>query len=339
MEDKAKMIKKQCLQEKSQNPIEIAQRLMANKAINMHGPEHHILDGAAFLTALYHAGMNFDLEKALNEIIIRGQKMPGATCGQWGVCGSASSLGAALAIINGTGPLSSGQAYQDNLLLTSRILNHIGQIGGPRCCKRNAWIALYTAIDFVEERYGIKLAKTKVTCPYSKINLQCLHAQCPFSVENPYHQKSEKIIFRKMNYLDYEHCAIELKEAFKDEPWKEAWTKEMAYQRIQEIMSAPVARGIVAIQEGKVVSMLCGRIMTYLDKHLLFIDEFSVHPQMQGQHLGEQMMDYVKEEMAKERIEHFSLMTEKEFPCVKFYEKQGFESEEHSLVMSYAKKS
>ena len=32
--------------------------------------------------------------------------MPGAMCGFWGVCGAITSVGAALAIIDGTGPLS-----------------------------------------------------------------------------------------------------------------------------------------------------------------------------------------------------------------------------------------
>ena len=42
--DQAKLIKSQCLEIKSTNPIEIAMQLMKNPEIHMHGPEHHILD-------------------------------------------------------------------------------------------------------------------------------------------------------------------------------------------------------------------------------------------------------------------------------------------------------
>ena len=35
-----------------------------------------------------------------------GLRMPGAMCGLWGICGAITSIGAALAIIDGTGPLS-----------------------------------------------------------------------------------------------------------------------------------------------------------------------------------------------------------------------------------------
>ena len=40
--------------------------------------------------------------RALEKIMFEGLRMPGAMCGHWGVCGSISSLGAALSIINNT---------------------------------------------------------------------------------------------------------------------------------------------------------------------------------------------------------------------------------------------
>ena len=103
------MIKRACLSARTGDPLELAVEIMHNSEIPIHGPVHHILDGACFLTALHHAGLPFDLDAALDEMILRGQKMPGATCGQWGVCGSAASVGAALAIVHETAPLSSNE--------------------------------------------------------------------------------------------------------------------------------------------------------------------------------------------------------------------------------------
>lgn len=139
MEEKIKIIKDICLKEKSQDPIEIAIKIMKYPTISIHGPEHHILDGAVFLTALHNVGVDFNLQDALNGLEVRGRKMPGATCGQWGICGLASSIGAALAIIHHTEPLSSNEYYKDNLRLTSMALAKIADIGGPRCCKRKIW--------------------------------------------------------------------------------------------------------------------------------------------------------------------------------------------------------
>lgn len=174
------LIKEICLKSKSTNPIEIARTMMHDPSIHIHGPEHHILDGAAFLCAMYNAGVDFDLNQALDEIIKRGLKMPGAICGQWGICGSCASVGAALAIIHQTGPLSDNEFYKDNLRLTSQALNQIGEIGGPRCCKRNAFLSLKSAIVFVKEHYDIELEDETVICEFSSQNMQCIKERCPF---------------------------------------------------------------------------------------------------------------------------------------------------------------
>ncbi|MBQ8497941.1 MAG: family 1 glycosylhydrolase [Clostridia bacterium] len=50
------------------NPIEIIQKMMALPFCHMHGPEHHVMVGAAFLTAYKNAGGELDFEKALSEI-------------------------------------------------------------------------------------------------------------------------------------------------------------------------------------------------------------------------------------------------------------------------------
>ena len=129
---------------------------------------------------MYHAGGEFDLSDALDELIIRGQTMPGAICGKWGVCGSAASVGAALAIIHRTTPLSDNSYYQDHLFYTSKALERIGKIGGPRCCKRNAFLSIQTAIEFVREKYGIILENSDISCHYSIYNQQCIKEKCPF---------------------------------------------------------------------------------------------------------------------------------------------------------------
>ena len=66
------------------NPITIALQLMKKDFINIHGPEHHFLDGAAFLTAFRNAGGDINLGQCLDELAKRAFKMPGAMCGHWG---------------------------------------------------------------------------------------------------------------------------------------------------------------------------------------------------------------------------------------------------------------
>lgn len=178
---KIERIKELCLTMEGTNPVEIAKNLMKDPLIAIHGPEHHILDGAAFLTAMHNAGAAFDLAAALDEMEKRGRQMPGATCGLWGVCGSAASVGAALAILHQTGPLSDNEYYKDNLRLTSRALTKMAEIGGPRCCKRNAFLSLQTAAELVKETYGIELEMNEIHCEFSARNQQCIGSRCPFS--------------------------------------------------------------------------------------------------------------------------------------------------------------
>ena len=140
IQEKTEQIIKDIKKEKGNNPIQIFKNIAKNDYINMHGPEHHILDGACLLVAYKNAGGEIDLDEALNKIVIEGLRMPGAMCGLWGVCGAVTSLGAALSIIDHTGPLSLDGTWGDHMEFTSNALKDLGEINGPRCCKRDAMI-------------------------------------------------------------------------------------------------------------------------------------------------------------------------------------------------------
>lgn len=134
------------------------------------------------------------------------------------------------------------------------------------------------------------------------------------------------LTYRTMTSDDLHASADELVAAFAGEPWNEFWTHEQAFDRIDEIMSARVSRGYVCMDGDRCVSMLCGRIMTYQDKKMFWIDEFSVHPDYQRQGIGSRMMVVLRQELLKEpqSINHMALVTTRGFPSVGFYEKNGF---------------
>lgn len=106
--------------------------------------------------------------------------MPGATCGMWGVCGAVSSMGAALSIIDETGPLSTDASWGKHMEFTSKALSSLSQVGGPRCCKRDAFLSFQNAIEYVNENYDVKLEKDNIECGFSEMNAQCLKERCPF---------------------------------------------------------------------------------------------------------------------------------------------------------------
>ena len=180
MEERAKKIVAACLQETSKNPVEIFYNIAHKDFVRIHGPEHHVLDGASLLTAFFNAGGKINLQESLNELMKRGLQMPGATCGMWGVCGAVSSMGAALSVIDNTGPLSSDTSWGKHMEFTSNALCSLAKVGGPRCCKRDAFLSFQKAIEYVNENYDVELQSDKIECHFSEKNEQCIKGRCPF---------------------------------------------------------------------------------------------------------------------------------------------------------------
>lgn len=188
-----------CQTSKSKNPVAIMQQLMNDPFIYMHGPEHHVMVGAALLTACYNSLHTNEsnssvtgicrvtpsslpsLEDALREMNARASHVPGGICGFWGCCGAAVSTGIFISILTQSTPLSSGSWGLCNLM-TSQALQAIGNIGGPRCCKRNSFTATAEAVSFLKQHFGIVLElPEQISCTFSARNRECLGAKCPYS--------------------------------------------------------------------------------------------------------------------------------------------------------------
>ena len=155
LQQRAELITADCMKSNSTNPYEIFHAVAQNDYVRIHGPEHHVLDGACILTAFHNAGGNIDLYDALQKLMCEGLKMPGAACGLWGVCGAVTSIGAALA--------------------------RLAQIGGPRCCKRDAFSSIEQAGEYIKNHYGITLDILPVKCDFSLQNSQCIGNRCPYN--------------------------------------------------------------------------------------------------------------------------------------------------------------
>ena len=168
-----------CLQESSCDPIEILEKMMTLPFCHMHGPEHHVMVGAALLTAYRNAGGSLDLPRALQEMLRRGKQVPGGACGYWGACGAGLSTGMFVSIATGSTPLAK-EAWGLSNRMTSRALAAIGEHGGPRCCKRDSYLAITAAVEFVAEHLGVRMTLGDIRCTRCGMNNQCLGKACPF---------------------------------------------------------------------------------------------------------------------------------------------------------------
>ena len=177
-----------CMAETSKNPIEIIEKMMDLPFCHMHGPEHHVMVGAALLTAYKNAGGDIDLRAALAEMMNRGKSVPGGACGFWGACGAGISTGMFVSIISKSTPLTV-EPFALSHKMTAKSLDAIGEVGGPRCCKRDSFLSILSAIAFVKEHFGVAMETQELLCRHAPKNNQCIGRRCPFSAAN--HQKAE----------------------------------------------------------------------------------------------------------------------------------------------------
>ena len=168
------------LNSSSKDPVDIADEIMASSFVHMHGPEHHFIVGASLLCAFCNTYGEADLENALNAVISRGKKVPGGFCGMAGCCGAAVSAGIFLSVILKATPMSKEEWALSNRM-TSRCLEAVSRLGGPRCCKRDSYTTILAAAEFLREELGKPLGVSdEILCSHFGDNAECLKVECPY---------------------------------------------------------------------------------------------------------------------------------------------------------------
>lgn len=163
-------------------PLEMADYFMDNPALAMHCVEHHYLIPAVLLTvSRKKQGESAEqLQSDLKKACVRANNVLGGFCGFYGTCGAAVGIGIYLSILTDTNPRSVENWSLVNLA-TAKSLISISKINGPRCCKRNTYLALSSAIPFVKENLGLDLGTVpKITCHHYPKNDDCKGKECPF---------------------------------------------------------------------------------------------------------------------------------------------------------------
>jgi hypothetical protein len=147
----------------------------------MHGPEHHFVVPAVLLTAYYNQkGHAREKEKKLKIARQRAENVLGGFCGFYGACGAGIGTGIFISLITDSSPLSTGAWGMANRM-TAESLRCIGALGGPRCCKRDTYMALKTARMFMKQNFQVVLdVPATIECEFTENNHECLQQKCPF---------------------------------------------------------------------------------------------------------------------------------------------------------------
>ena len=113
---------------------------------------------AAIIAAVRNTGYPVP-EGAIEKAIERASKVPGGWCGLYGDCGAAVGVGIAVSVLTNATPLTGKErtlALGATSFALSRMLDN-----KARCCKRASRIAVEAAVDYLDDKLGIRLEKSK----------------------------------------------------------------------------------------------------------------------------------------------------------------------------------
>jgi hypothetical protein len=164
---------------------EVLIRLMSLEGVVMHSPYHHYILPAALLVcaAMDKKPTREEFHKQLQAAEGRGKTVPGGACGNCGACGSGIGIGIFISIFTGATPLST-ESWKLANEGTAKGLLGLAEYPGPRCCKRTAFLALRSAVPYINEKCGLDIGLNKeITCDFYDRNAECLGLDCPFYKE------------------------------------------------------------------------------------------------------------------------------------------------------------
>jgi hypothetical protein len=174
------LIEQFCAQTTLSDPLEMAVTLMRHPAIAMHGPEHHFLVPAVLLAAYEHLDPSPNRAQRLTQARKRAEGVRGGSCGNCGNCGAAVGTGIFISLITGANPLSTKSWALSNRMTAETLLS-IAEHGGPRCCKRDTFLALQSAQAFMQTHFGESFEMSSpIRCEFSVFIKECLKGNCPF---------------------------------------------------------------------------------------------------------------------------------------------------------------
>ena len=176
------IIERACTITDSVAPLALAMTLMGDSRVKMHGPEHHYLVPAVLLAAWCAATGKPREERAalLAKARARAEQVPGGFCGFNGSCGAGIGTGIFVSLVTGATPLTRESWGLANLM-TSESLRAIALRGGPRCCKRDTFLAIEEARRFMADHLGAHFpAEDTPVCQFSDRNKECLGEECPY---------------------------------------------------------------------------------------------------------------------------------------------------------------
>ncbi|MBI5680420.1 MAG: GNAT family N-acetyltransferase [Methanobacterium sp.] len=148
------------------------------------------------------------------------------------------------------------------------------------------------------------------------------------------HNDTNELKIRKFTLRDTDKCAELFKNVFSAYPWYDEWTSlDQSRKYLMELIKNPVFEGFVACEGQEIAAVCFGHRRSWWMGKEFFIDEFYVQNEVQGNGIGTQLLDYVKNNLKTENYTRLVLLTNKGIPAEEFYIKNGFNNNQKRIVM------
>jgi GNAT superfamily N-acetyltransferase len=146
---------------------------------------------------------------------------------------------------------------------------------------------------------------------------------------------ADGLSFQNILAADVEAAASVFVECFSAPPWNERWTLAAAIRRLGLFASAPTFRGVLAIEEGRVVAMAAGQLEGWLLGTLFLLQEVCVVPRRQHAGIGTRLLEHLLSELRKnDDVSDAYLLTDAASVAESFYLARGFHRSERKIVLS-----
>ncbi len=174
----AQIIERICRTSPETDMLRLFAAIRSHPAVPVHGPGHHALVPAVILATYRNLGGRVTDEQ-ISAAIRRGTQIAGGACGFSGVCGAASGVGIAFALILGANPVRGPERSRVQGAV-QEVLAGIAAYEAARCCQRDGWIALRKASEISARLLDIPLrARAEIPCRQQAANPECLGRSCP----------------------------------------------------------------------------------------------------------------------------------------------------------------
>lgn len=168
-----------CMASDSCDAVFLAEQLMEESSVRMHGPEHHFLVAAAILSAYCNQYCVDEKYRFLKMAAVRTVKIPVATCALYGTCGAMMGAGAAVSILLKANPFAKEPLVIVNRV-TASIQKELASYSGIRCCKRAVWASVKGAVRGLNESGASNLPCQEVRCSYAGTHDACIGNRCNY---------------------------------------------------------------------------------------------------------------------------------------------------------------